>query len=226
MLRFILKRSQPHAPSEHHAVDDLAELFSEGMTRRLACKALGGGALGTVFAGLWLTGAAASCKPLRARCRRSSECCSRRCVQGRCRPKPPQPPLRQLVGVTAFVDIVDDESWPFDDEHCHGELSQQAVLTTDQPQKTFVLDKGCGGEVLIRLSLTAQLLDNGDVRVAGEVLLFEGIDETPGDLDGRALVQETVVPKGQTVTSSVGVANTDEGGDKATVHMTFSNTTE
>ena len=91
------------------------------------------------------------------------------------------------------------------------------------PNVAFVgVQKGAGGEVRVELDLTAVALTNGDIRVDGDAKLFEGTSESTNDLDGQR-VFSTLVPKDRFTTRTVTVRNDDEGGDFATVSLSFSN---
>jgi len=66
------------------------------------------------------------------------------------------------------------------------------------------------------------MLDNDDVRITGEFLLYEGTSEDTMDLDGRADFT-FIVPRGKTIGNQQRVNNVDEGGDYADVKMTVIN---
>lgn len=128
--------------------------------------------------------------------------------------------MARRVTVAATINGVDDEF--FSNEFGHAEFTRETILGDAQPQNVMRMQCRWGGECRVELDLTGQMLDNGDVRIAGAALLFEGITEGTSDLDGRNDFT-FLVPRGKTVSNSQRVDNTDEGGDFATIDMTVNN---
>ncbi|WP_406698014.1 hypothetical protein V5E97_04080 [Singulisphaera sp. Ch08] len=129
--------------------------------------------------------------------------------------------MARLVTVSATIDGVDDETFGAN-ERGHAEFTRSTVLDNNQPQNVMEMQCRWGDECRVELRITGQQLDNSDVRITGEMLLFEGTSESTNDLDGRKDFS-FIVPKGKTATNSQHVDNQDEGGDFADVRMTITN---
>jgi hypothetical protein len=128
------------------------------------------------------------------------------------------------VWVTGVMDITDSETWS--DEHATRSKNFD-TLWVGHPlpaSTTFAWTEGMGGEVRIELTCTATALGpaGGDVQVDCVANLFEGASESSGDLDGSARGSATV-PAGGSRDISIGVNNTDEGGDWAAIRLKISN---
>lgn len=129
--------------------------------------------------------------------------------------------MARRVTVSATIDGVDDETFG-SNEFGHAEFTRETILGDAQPQNVMGMQCRWGGECRVELNLTGQMLDNGDVRVSGVALMFEGTSESTGDLDGRSDFT-FLVPRGKSISNSQRVDNTDEGGDSATINMTVNN---
>lgn len=129
--------------------------------------------------------------------------------------------MARRLTVSGYISGVDDETFG-SNEYGNASLTRETVLSDSQPQNVLSLECRWGGECRVELTLVAQALDNGDVRVNGNAKLFEGTSESTGDLDGqRDFV--VLVPKGQNASHSERVNNDDEGGDYADITVTFNN---
>jgi hypothetical protein len=127
------------------------------------------------------------------------------------------------ITVSGSIDGTDDEAFPSGpDELGHSEFTSETILSDAQPQNVMQTQLRWGGECRVELTLTAQQLDGGDVRIDGLILLFEGTSEDTNDLDGKTEFT-AVVPRGKTIIIGQRVDNTDEGGDFATIKMAISN---
>jgi hypothetical protein len=124
----------------------------------------------------------------------------------------------RTIVVTSRFAITDDE-WG-GDEHAQHMASSESVVGS-APRRVLTTGKGMGGEVRVELDLDAHTEPNNDVRVSGELRLYEGTSESTSDLDGRRLIQEVVHPGQRTV--SLRVDNDDEGGDFAEVTIDLDN---
>ncbi|BDP41216.1 hypothetical protein DAETH_11850 [Deinococcus aetherius] len=133
-----------------------------------------------------------------------------------------EPEVRRRLVCSAHMDLTDDESWPWHDEHSSADGTNEAVLTTDLPQDVLTMSDGAGGELRVELKLIAQVRSNGDVLVKGNLDLFEGTSEQNNDLDGNETFN-ILVPRDGITSEQVTVRNEDEGGDLAVVSMNFSN---
>jgi hypothetical protein len=129
--------------------------------------------------------------------------------------------MARRVTASATINGVDDETFG-SNEFGHAEFTRETILGDAQPQNVMRMQCRWGGECRVELDLTGQMIDNGDVRVSGVALLFEGTSEDTNDLDGRAEFT-FLVPRGKTVSNSQRVDNTDEGGDFATIDMSVNN---
>jgi hypothetical protein len=130
---------------------------------------------------------------------------------------------RKVVGIAEIrgVDEEDFVSNEFGSASTTGEIILNDSEVGQDFNLVFLVCKW-GGECRVELTLNGQRLDNNDVRVDGNVKLFEGTSEDTGDLDGQENFS-FIVPKGRTVEDSRRVVNEDEGGDFADVGMTVSN---
>jgi hypothetical protein len=129
--------------------------------------------------------------------------------------------MARRLTASAKIFGVDDETFG-SDEYGRAEYTREIVLADSQPQNVLHMECRWGGECRVELDLTGQMMDNGDVRISGNALLYEGTSESTGDLDGRTDFT-ALVPRGKTVSSSQTVKNTDEGGDYANITITFNN---
>ncbi len=64
--------------------DSLARSLASGRSRRTAVRLLAGGALGALLTALGLEEAGAACVRVGRRCETGRQCCTKRCVRGRC----------------------------------------------------------------------------------------------------------------------------------------------
>jgi len=128
------------------------------------------------------------------------------------------------VSVTGRMDITDSESWG-SDEHASpwktfDTIFVGAPLPASQP---FSWSVGMGGEVRIEILCAATAVGHaGTVKVDCDAKLFEGTSESTDDLDGRASGSVTVRVN-KTKDLIIGVNNTDDGGDWASIKLTISN---
>jgi hypothetical protein len=246
MISFVPKRMQQLAAPDAHSPDEVARRFPVSLSRRRACQALSGGALGTVLAGLGLTDVLAGCRGVGERCRRKGQCCSGRCRRNKCRRRaqdgpqidppppgfdlppswdnpPPPPEHRRRVVLSGTMEITDDETFG-SDERCTYRLDDStAVLTPADSRDDVQIVRGCGGEVRVELSLSFWRRDNGDVAVWGRLVLFEGTSESTSDRDGDQPIGAFDVRRDSSVTRGFTVHNEDEGGDDAIIRLTFRN---
>ncbi len=130
--------------------------------------------------------------------------------------------MTRRVTVSATIDGVDDETFG-SNEFGHAEFTRETILADSQPQNLMEMECRWGGECRVELRLLGQKLDNNDVRVTGEALLFEGTSEGTNDLDGRKAFN-FLIPRGKTISDAQTVNNDDEGGDYATIKLTATNT--
>lgn len=112
--------------------------------------------------------------------------------------------------------LVDDET--FSDEVEDFVDEERLVLRDFSVTDVIERDYRAGGELRVELRALAQLLPSGRIAIFGTVNLFEGRTEGNTDLDGSEVFHFSVDPA--TFTREViRVANTDEGGDYATITM-------
>lgn len=129
--------------------------------------------------------------------------------------------MARRVTASATINGVDDETFG-SNEFGHAEFTRETILGDAQPQNVMRMQCRWGGECRVELDLTGQMMDNGDVRITGVALLFEGTSDGTNDQDGRTDFT-FLVPRGKTVSNNQRVDNTDEGGDFATIDMTVNN---
>jgi hypothetical protein len=98
------------------------------------------------------------------------------------------------------------------------------ILTDDMPQGLMNFQIRWGGECRAEFNTLIQRLGNGkDVRIYGDLKLFEGTSEDTDDLDGVTVI-DFVCPKSTTLPYEAFVRNNDENDDDwAKVKMTVSN---
>jgi len=129
--------------------------------------------------------------------------------------------MARRLTASANISGVDDETFG-SDEYGQASFTQETILSNSQPQNVLHMECRWGGECRVELDLIGQVMDNGDIRISGKALLFEGTSESTSDLDGKTEFT-VLVPRGKTTSSSQTVKNTDEGGDYANITMTFNN---
>jgi hypothetical protein len=132
-------------------------------------------------------------------------------------------PTTRRVSISGSMFTLDHETGPFEqDETETMSFAASEFIGLEHPQSLVQREHGVGGEVRIELSLQAQMLSNGDVRLTGTAILYEGNSESSGDRDGSATIS-IMVPKGQSVSHQFVVRNTDEGGDYSRISFTATN---
>lgn len=129
--------------------------------------------------------------------------------------------MARRLTASAKIFGVDDETFG-GDEYGRAEFTRETILGDSQPQNVLTMECRWGGECRVELTLTGQVLDNSDIRVTGEALLFEGTSENTRDLDGK-INFSVLVPKGKNASTTQRVKNDDEGGDYADITITFNN---
>ena len=83
------------------------------------------------------------------------------------------PQVRRRLSCSASIHVVDDEDFG-DNESGSDDAAGEVVLTNAVPQAIFEgMEAKAGGEVRVELELTAQAIDNGDIKVKGKATLFE-----------------------------------------------------
>lgn len=132
------------------------------------------------------------------------------------------PEVRRRVVGSAYMRLTDDETFG-SNEHGEASGSGETIVTNFHPQDVMpkIIGKA-GGEVRVELTLIAQALTNGDVRITGRADLYEGTSEEDTDHDGDEDI-DILIPRDEFRSYSVTVRNEDEGGDFADITMNFSN---
>ncbi|KAH7199090.1 uncharacterized protein B0J16DRAFT_331572 [Fusarium flagelliforme] len=102
----------------------------------------------------------------------------------------------------------------------------RVILTQqDVPENFITLKKGWGGECRVEITLTARLLAQQRVLVTVNGKLFEGTDESTGDLEDEQNASAVVPRGGIPVPFSMSLYSSGVGGgDSATVSLSFTNT--
>jgi hypothetical protein len=138
--------------------------------------------------------------------------------------------MARLISFSGTVHGVDHERiWS--NEEITVPVRDQMVLTEVEVPQTFrVMTFGWGGECSAVYTLTAKLLQNNQVEVITNGLLFEGTNESPGPRDEAQddKTESIVVPrKGIPVPFKMRLYNDGAlggGGDLADLDLTFTNT--
>lgn len=131
------------------------------------------------------------------------------------------PEVRRLVHVDGRMYLTDDENWA-SNEHSDTPFSKEAAITRNNTQPFLMVVAYAGGELRVELKLDVTAYLNGDVKVTGDALLYEGTSDTSDDLDGRLPI-DFLVPRDNSITEEYTVYNQNEGGDSGYFKMTFSN---
>ncbi|QPW51608.1 hypothetical protein G9298_28465 (plasmid) [Bacillus thuringiensis] len=133
-------------------------------------------------------------------------------------------PEKRRLRIQGTIEIVDDENFPESDEYCPDQLEPSSTpLTQDNIQQVYRDSKVCGKEVRIEISLNGLLLENGDIRVTGDIKLYEGVSDSSNDLDGTEDVNFLVPANGTPTAYPARVRNRDEGGDYAKITFNCTN---
>jgi hypothetical protein len=123
---------------------------------------------------------------------------------------------------TVKVRITDHESWPVKDKHASGRYEGNRVISNSEPSDLKHIVKECCGEIRVEIDLRAHLTKDGNIRVEGEVWLYEGTNQKTDDLDGIKSFRVDVRRNSQ-LTHELTVYNDDEGGDKAKITLVLNN---
>jgi hypothetical protein len=128
--------------------------------------------------------------------------------------------VRRVVVVDAKVDAYDDE-FLGPDEVAHGQLQSRNVFAGPDGPKIMDLDVRAGGEVRVELNLYAEAYPDGNVRITGDLLMYEGDNNSTDDLDGRTAI-EFYVLRDETAQQKIDVYS--GAGDKGTAYLSVTNT--
>ncbi len=129
--------------------------------------------------------------------------------------------MQRRVSVSSVIFAVDHETFGSNETKTE-QQDRSAVVGEDAPADLMYMETRVGGELRIELRLIAQALPNGNVRIRGNVKLYEGTSETSNDLDGEKAFS-TLVPANAYSSKDVTITNQDEGGDYANISMHFGN---
>jgi hypothetical protein len=129
------------------------------------------------------------------------------------------------VHVDVSVRIVDDET--FRDEKGTRKYSDTVLVGPTDP-RAVVEGEGCvGREVRVKSRFVIELAPDrpaGTIRVYRFGRLYEGSNCSTNDLDGWVSLEYLYIGPNKTHTGSYRVKNENEGGDRATVSYTITNT--
>jgi hypothetical protein len=129
------------------------------------------------------------------------------------------------VHVDVSVRIIDDET--FRDEKGTRKYSDTVLVGPTDP-RAVVEGEGCvGQEVRVTSRFVIELAPDhpaGTIRVYRFGRLYEGGSCSTNDLDGWVSLEYLYIGPNKTHTGSYKVRNTQEGGDRATVSYTITNT--
>jgi hypothetical protein len=130
---------------------------------------------------------------------------------------------RMLAG-TVIIDGMDDETFG-SNEFGHSVQTIQMFLDAGQPANSLrIKPLRFGGEVRIEADVTAHVVNNSAIQVAGVGKLYEGDSENTDDLDDQENITFTV-PKGKSATFASQLRNSGAGGgDTGTITFFLTNT--
>lgn len=133
-------------------------------------------------------------------------------------------PTDRKVTVSASFEGQDYENFGSNEYPPPFNTTRTVILTDDMPQGLLNFQIRWGGECRAEFNTLVQRLGNGkDVRIYGDLKLFEGTSEDTDDLDGVTLI-DFVCPKSITLPYEAFVRNNDENDDDwAKVKLTVSN---
>jgi hypothetical protein len=127
------------------------------------------------------------------------------------------------VTVTASFEGQDYETFGSNEYPPPFNTTRTVFLTDDMAQGLLNFHMRWGGECRAEFNVLAQRLNSGDVRIYGDLKLFEGTSEDTNDLDGVTGV-DFIVPKSSSMPYEAYVRNNDENDDDwAKVKMVVSN---
>lgn len=138
--------------------------------------------------------------------------------------------MARLLSGTVFINGTDDESWPFDDEIVSTTRPVNGVyLDINQPAVGLNIEPvRWGGECRVEIQLTARVVEGEQIRIEGDVKLFEGTSENTQDLEEEKRV-DFLVPKttrNQPLPARYDVQLNSRGiggGDHAEISFSFTN---
>jgi hypothetical protein len=128
------------------------------------------------------------------------------------------------VTVRGSMEIVDDESWPWDDETATRDIFMSGIRlgpfgTHAERSQTEKM----GGEVRVELRLKFDWQLDASVEVWYEAKLYEGTSEETDDLEDTE-TGTVSVPKDRTVSKTIHLVNTEfAGGDTADISLEITN---
>ena len=127
------------------------------------------------------------------------------------------------VVVTASFEGQDYEVFGSNEYPAPYHTTRTVILTNDMPQGLLNFQRRWGGECRTEIKVLAQRTDSRNVRIYGDLKLFEGTSEDTQDLDGVTEV-DFVCPKSTIMPYEVFVRNNAEDDDDwAKVKMTVLN---
>ncbi|KAG4273310.1 hypothetical protein FPRO04_14572 [Fusarium proliferatum] len=131
---------------------------------------------------------------------------------------------RALV-VSGNVTGIDHETFG-PNETMQAPIFGRVILTQqDIPENFITLKKGWADECRVEVTLTARLLAQQRVLVTVNGKLFEGTDESTGDLEDEQNASAVVPKGGIPIPFSMSLYNSGfGGGDSATISLSFTNT--
>jgi hypothetical protein len=131
--------------------------------------------------------------------------------------------MPRRITCTAYLWGEDHESFGRN-EFGSKNVTNQVILSDEQPQNVLQAQLRWGGECRIELEVVANMLAEGRVRVICRARLFEGTSEDTTDLEDDQTV-ERLIARG--VPENIHIALSNDGfggGDKGTVDITVLNT--
>ena len=133
-------------------------------------------------------------------------------------------PTNRRVTITVSFEGQDYEFFGSNEYPPPFNSTRVVIITNDMPQGLMNFQIRWGGECRAEFNTLVQRISGGnDVRIYGDLKLFEGTSEDTNDLDGVTTI-DFVCPKSSTIPYEAFVRNNDEDDDDwAKVKMTVSN---
>lgn len=126
------------------------------------------------------------------------------------------------VSIAGVIHIVDDESWPWSDEVGSISYNETISIGKNINERTYTASGCVGGEV--RVEASYRVVHEGNaIRVYPTFRLYEGTSCGNGDLDGVTTAASFPLDSGWQTSGEYHVYNTAEGGDRADITMTVTN---
>ena len=141
------------------------------------------------------------------------------------KPTEAEVPLR-IISIQGNARIKDDESWPMSDEFGDLSIPLQAVTLSPLTRHPLQFEKCVGGEVRLEIDIDVYLKEDLTAEIKIDARLYEGTRCSTDDREDTVSQVVYARPDGSPVSWSYTLRNTENnGGDSATINLTFTNNT-